>query len=397
MAIRFSQHIVKAIFNQLCDDYNVAKAMRLVGGSASGFWGWMGESYNQKNECETPGSRTESKFFVAGLNPERPEEKMWFHEAMGVRAKKIWALNTDANIRASMAPTPLRDQRGDVVYEKCPKLLAEFGGEHPDAYAAAAAIGVVDYPYLHKIVDGIRERIPVLIDQMPATKFQHVTRSTMGHLGYNPSEEKVITNTHKIEGIVVHKRQAPTPMPRQRAPHELDAMLEQIRKNGPQHPRPQGMPNLGLPRPAAGDRPDVVTTENRHEIPTQSERTKSPEGWRTAPQGQGAVMRWPLTPIPASVVLQRTPTRPMAGLVRAYSRDVLHTRRRRSRSDFTPSRIKTDRAVSEAEKKFSHTAPKNFEASLSATEKSLQTIQPTQSAKPWFAKIFTKLNFWRQQ
>ena len=166
MGIRFSEEVAQLIYFSLCEDYNVSGTMRKLGGSAASFWHWCGESVRQKSEAETEqyGNAIDSKFYLAGFNPERPDEKMWFHEAVGIRAKKIAALESDSRARAALAPKPLRDGKGDVVYEKDPCLLAMYGGETPAAYTTAAEMGEVDYPFLHKInARGLPERIPVMV------------------------------------------------------------------------------------------------------------------------------------------------------------------------------------------------------------------------------------------
>jgi hypothetical protein len=123
-------------------------------------------------------------------------------------ARDIWIANAEARLRSDCdlgRERVLRDAKGDVIWEKCGALLAEWGGDTPEAKENAERLGgVFDYPYQHRTnAEGKLERVPAVEYLIaPAALRQHIARSIMA--GYNPSDRKEIDTRHS-GGVMIFK------------------------------------------------------------------------------------------------------------------------------------------------------------------------------------------------
>ena len=82
-------------------------------------------------------------------------------------ARNMWRVKFDSTIRSDVElgiPRVILDQNHEVVYEKDSALLAEFGGDTPEARKRADDQFIFDYPYKHRMNEaGKFERVPLVV------------------------------------------------------------------------------------------------------------------------------------------------------------------------------------------------------------------------------------------
>jgi hypothetical protein len=195
-------------------------------------------------------------------------------------ARNMWRIKFDATLREDVERgtprTVIHD--GEIVWEKDPALLAEWGGDTPDAKERAEIFGgVFDYPYKHRLNDqGKQERVPLVVyDSAPAALRQHAARSLLPE--FNPPENRSQVTTHGGAVLIIgpnrpsHAGDIAPPLVTADSPlrRDLQTRLAELRALGPSHQFPldvngrRTIPKLGAPADAAGDRPEHRGTQGR--------------------------------------------------------------------------------------------------------------------------------------
>ena len=174
--------------------------------------------------------------------PDRESEKrIQFVDAIAV-ARQLHKIKFDHTLRSAVdVGIPIvQTFQGEVVWEKDPALLAQWGGDTKQAKEDAEGLGgIIDYPFKHVIGEsGKLERVPLEVYQpAPGNLRQHVARSLMPNL-YNPPETRQISTEHSGAVLVLNGGRAPyakdytpdTPIKR-----DLQQRLADLRAKGPEH------------------------------------------------------------------------------------------------------------------------------------------------------------------
>jgi hypothetical protein len=150
----------------------------------------------------------------------------------------------DATIRSAVdvgIPRVVTFQ-GAVQWEQDGALLAEWGGDTPEAKEAAERIGgIQDYPFKHQLDEnGKLARVPlVLYEPAPAALRQHVIRSLLPS-EFNPPEVRSISTEHSGAVLIMGANSRPAyakdfqpPMTPLR--QSLQEKLAELKARGPVH------------------------------------------------------------------------------------------------------------------------------------------------------------------
>ena len=214
------------ILDTISQDPALERAMRLAGYSPKHIWTWLKRS-----------GEGDPRFLVAW--PDRKSrEKIQFGEAVAL-ARRLHKVKMDATIRSAVdvGVPEVQIHDGEVLYEKDPALLAEWGD---DKEAAERIGGIVDFPYKHIInAQGKRERIPlVLYRPAPAALRQHVIRSLIPS-EFNPPEVRQVSSEHSGSVLILNahrpayaKDYVPPETP---IKQDLQQRLADLRARGPMH------------------------------------------------------------------------------------------------------------------------------------------------------------------
>ena len=218
------------ILDTISQDPALERAMRLASYSPKMIWTWLKRS-----------GEGDQKFLVAW--PDRKsKEKIQFSDAV-VLARRLHKVKMDASIRSAVdVGIPVTQVfQGAVVWEQDAELLAEWGGDTPEAKEAAERIGgVQDYPYKHVMnAKGKLERVPLtLMQPAPAALRQHVIRSLLPQ-EYNPPEVRSISTEHSGSVLIVGANRAPYAKdyvaPDTPIKQDLQQRLADLRARGPVH------------------------------------------------------------------------------------------------------------------------------------------------------------------
>lgn len=202
------------------------------------------------------------------------ENRIQFGEAVAL-ARRLWKVNFDHTLRSAVdIGTPeIQTFQGEVIWQKSGELLAEWGGDTPQARSDAEGIGgVFDYPYEHRLnAKGKLERIALEIYKpAPGALRQHVARSLIPS-EFNPPEVRQISSEHSGAVLILNAHKAPyaknyiapeAPAPDTSMRRDLMERLADLRAKGPTHPLPldnagrRTIPKLGGVSASSNDPPE---------------------------------------------------------------------------------------------------------------------------------------------
>lgn len=235
----------------------LGQAMKLVGFHPNSIYRWLKLSRDGN-----------PKFLVAWPDPDG--EPIQFADAI-VLAQRAHLMNLRGRLMRDVdvgVPRVLRTPQGDIVWEKCPALLSEWGGDTPEARENAERLGgVYDYPYKHrKNAQGKLERIETIVyDPAPGALRIHAARATLA--GWNPSNVSEVDNKHSGRVLIMgatKQGDAPPPYARPEdngvSPLKQDLMkrLADLRERGPNNPKPRDIVRVHGER--RDDPPEKITS-----------------------------------------------------------------------------------------------------------------------------------------
>lgn len=171
------------------------------------------------------------KYLVAWPDPDG--EPLQFCEAV-VLAQRAHLMNLRGRLMRDVdvgVPRVLRTPQGDIVWEKDPALLAEWGGDTIEARESAERLGgVFDYPYKHrKNAQGKLERVETIVyDPAPGALRIHAARATLA--GWNPSNVSEVDNKHSGKVLIMQatKQGDATPPP---YAHPADTGVSELKRD----------------------------------------------------------------------------------------------------------------------------------------------------------------------
>jgi hypothetical protein len=241
-----SRETLKQVLDFLVTNPVLSAATRSIGMSEGVIFLWAKRS---RDDAGDPNSQ----FSLRWPDDDASAAPIMFHDAL-VLARRMWIVNAEARLRSDCdlgRERVLRDPAGNVIWEKDSALLAQWGGDTPQAKIDAEGLGgVYDYPYQHRTNAANQlERVPAIEHVMAAAALRvHLARSLMD--GWNPSSN-VEQNTRVSGGVMILKatRQGDAPPPAySRAAmasppmsplqEDLIKRLEDLRRDGPKNPRP---------------------------------------------------------------------------------------------------------------------------------------------------------------
>jgi hypothetical protein len=216
------------ILDRIVQDPKLERACRYVGYSPKYIWSMLKRSGDG-----------DPKYLVRWPDRES-EQRIQFCDGVEL-ARRLWRVNFDHTLRAdvSVGIPVVQTFQGNVVYEKDPALLAQWGGDTQQAREDAERMGgILDYPFKHKVgASGKLERIPLeVMMPAPGALKQHVARSVLPEL-YNPPENRQVSTQHSGAVLILNSRPPYAKDYVETSPikRDLQQRLADLRAKGPEH------------------------------------------------------------------------------------------------------------------------------------------------------------------